>query len=189
MPNWCDNILTAEGSPQEVRAFVAAVKDGDEVLSFERLYPTPPALLDDDYAKAAGRESASHCDSNRGMPDWWHWRVEHWGTKWDACDAQITDGYTFDSDSVEYFLNTAWAPPEKWLTTIAPLFSRLRFTLRYVEEGMDFAGWLVCHGRDTADSDVSIPTFTEEQYDNGEGFWAHDITVPDDVLPVEKVSA
>lgn len=29
-----------------------------------------------------------------GSPDWWHWRVSHWGTKWNAqdCCISLSDG-------------------------------------------------------------------------------------------------
>lgn len=182
MPNWCDNILTVEGAPDDVRAFVECVKDGDEPLSFERLVPTPPAMTDEDTAKALGRRSVGDSD-RRAMPDWYNWRVANWGTKWDACDASLSD-YTEGDTNAEYHLNTAWAPPEMWLVTVAKMFPRLRFTLRFVEEGLDYAGYTVFRGAQASSFELTPPSLTQEQLDEGVSFFAHDITVPDNVLPL-----
>lgn len=185
MPNWCDNRMTVEGPPDDVRAFVECVKDRSDAehiqpISFERLVPTPPCSTDDEVAKLLGRNSAG--DMNyQGMPDWYWWRVEHWGTKWDACDARLT--YEEGATEAEYYYNTAWAPPEQWVRTVATMFPNLRFTLSYVEEGMGFAGYLVCRGQETIEQEVEIPSLTAEQYENGEGFWACDIEVPAGIFP------
>ena len=40
---------------------------------------------------------------------WYEWRCDNWGTKWPACDIEITQD---DSDFLEITFNTAWSPPE-----------------------------------------------------------------------------
>ncbi len=50
------------------------------------------------------------------MPDWYEWRVENWGTKWDVCEAEIDhDGLEYSDDQKVAWFSfrcwTAWAPP------------------------------------------------------------------------------
>lgn len=70
-----------------------------------------------------------------GYSDWYNWRNQHWGIKWDIeAQLEISDStlaYTFDS---------AWAPPIEALDTIAEKFPKLHFDLRFAEGGCDFAG-------------------------------------------------
>ena len=40
---------------------------------------------------------------NYGSPDWYDWRIEHWGTKWNAYECNIGEDY------IEF--DTAWACP------------------------------------------------------------------------------
>lgn len=52
---------------------------------FQRLLPCPHPLLQ--------------------SGDWYNWRCENWGTKWDAYDIEL------DNDRAEICMRTAWAPP------------------------------------------------------------------------------
>ena len=54
-----------------------------------------------------------------GENNWYDWSIAHWGTKWNSCDAFISeegDGF------VEYGFNTAWAPPEPIVPALAEKF-------------------------------------------------------------------
>ena len=62
-----------------------------------------------------------------GFPDWYNWRINHWGTKWNALceeDAAV--------DGLPEF-RTAWNIPEGWLRTLA---KHVDFTLLYADEDM-----------------------------------------------------
>lgn len=76
-----------------------------------------------------------------GFPTWYEWSVAHWGTKWDLCDdtdAEFTDRDT--AASLRYAFDTAWSPPLPWLTKVAADWPSLRFSLEWVEPGVDCAG-------------------------------------------------
>jgi hypothetical protein len=54
--------------------------------------------------------------SDQLMPDWYEWRLENWGTKWDVCEVEIDEDCLEYSDDkkVAWFSFrcwTAWAPP------------------------------------------------------------------------------
>ena len=87
---------------------------------------------------------------DRLMPDWYEWRVENWGTKWDVCEVEIDDTYrSKDRDGLEYSDDkkvawfsfrcwTAWGPP-------VPVWDRLHamgieVEADYRDEGGMFEG-------------------------------------------------
>src|SRR6266404_7505039 len=41
-----------------------------------------------------------------GAPTWYEWRCEHWGTKWNACDAEVSDN---GDGSLRVNFETAWS--------------------------------------------------------------------------------
>jgi hypothetical protein len=119
MPTYCDNRLVVSGKPDDVQLFVSQVRTDEQPLSFEEISPTPPELM------AEG---------------WYEWRIENWGTKWDA-------GFNFESSSsritrskASYVFCTAWGPPLAWLASASKLFPRLTFRLDYADEGDFFSG-------------------------------------------------
>jgi hypothetical protein len=154
MPNWCENTLFVYGPEADVQRFkqdVKAVEVGDgglavpgasageyrEIpLSFERHLPTP---TDENGELTKG-------DNERGMPDWYNWRVENWGTKWDLDDSTTLDD--LDPDYLRYSFDTAWSPPVEWLTFVAQQYPTLSFKLDYREPGMCFEGVLDVHKGD-----------------------------------------
>lgn len=66
------------------------------------------------------------------QPYWYGWNVDHWGTKWDASDVEITVGFI-----IEITFSTAWSPPIPAIQGLAERFPDDEFHLRYVEE----QGW------------------------------------------------
>ena len=102
---------------------------------------------------------AKETQPDQGMPDWYEWRCENWGTKWDVCEAEIDDTYRSknkngleysDDQKIAWFAFrcwTAWAPP-------VPIWNRLHaigieVQAEYEDEGLNFAG-KYSHGEDTS---------------------------------------
>jgi hypothetical protein len=118
MPNWCENVIQVEtGTQEQIQKFAEDV-NGRSILDFDKLVSTPKELL----------------ESN----EWYHWRLENWGTKWEAdCPAGKPDGFEFVQGL--YFM-TAWSPPVAWFDRVAKLYPHLSFTLYFYEGGNAFAG-------------------------------------------------
>jgi hypothetical protein len=135
MPNYCDNTLTVSGEPQVLREFKHAVRAVEvdpytgrrPVLDFDRLVPMPSELLENRAEVQPG------C-----VPGWYSWRVENWGTKWNAQAPRLSG--TLKSGDLRYRFLTAWTPPYEWLQTVAPTYPSLTFHLRYQEEMGHFEG-------------------------------------------------
>jgi len=67
-----------------------------------------------------------------GDGDWYEYCLRHWGTKWEACDPQVTDNViTFE---------TAWSPAIPVLAKLANLFPELSISHKYFEPGVSLAG-------------------------------------------------
>jgi hypothetical protein len=86
---------------------------------------------------------AKETQPDQVMPDWYEWRCENWGTKWDVCDV-LFDGvgleYSDDQKVAAFSFHcwTAWAPP-------VPVWDRLHamgieVEADYQDEGMMFEG-------------------------------------------------
>lgn len=175
-PNWCSNTLSVHGSTADVDKFIEDNK-GIEVgtdfgladgevrelpLSFNRALPTP------DQSKFDGMDYSEH----RFDPDYWYnFHVNHWGTKWDLSEDTHMDIYRDEDDTtatVCYAFDTAWAPPEAWLTHVAANYPTLSMKIEYREEGMGFAGILGFHNGVVVESQQWEQTFHADVEQYGE---------------------
>ena len=113
MPNHVSNTLEInvwnrdrENRIEEIKEYLAGDDEGrPTVIDFNNLIPEPE-------------------DNNE---NWYSWRCDNWGTKWNAYEAYIEDE---SHDHIIYKFDTAWAPP-------LPVIEKLREVLeeKYGEEG------------------------------------------------------
>ena len=155
MPNWCNNSLIVTGDQATIDDFksktVVVKENGYEEFTMDILYPCPPELLemtspvmwrgekDDVEGKAAHEKYVAELEGKYGHTDWYNWRVENWGTKWDAAEASIMEE---DGQFVVHY-NTAWAPNSMWVHYVSTLYPTLEFRLTYEEPGVGFCGCYV----------------------------------------------
>ena len=90
MPNWVHNTLTLTGPSDDIKAFKNRLTG---FALFNTFVPMPNKVRaslkensifiknalggDLDLSKAIKKGDSKH-------PDWYEWRIKHWGTKWDA---------------------------------------------------------------------------------------------------------
>jgi Api92-like protein with ferredoxin domain len=135
VPNWSYNVLTVTGPSERLREFKHAVRSAEPdpetgkraVLDFGGHLPMPPELSADAGNLADGR-----------LPTWYAWRLEHWGTKWNALWPTLSG--TIRSGELRYRFQTAWTPPVEWLQFVAMAHPSLAFELTYQEERDHFSG-------------------------------------------------
>jgi hypothetical protein len=142
MPNWCFNTLKVRGKKHAVDNFKIAAKD-DTInpatdLSLAKLYPEP------DYKKVKVKATFPGITKRkyaRKGEEWWDWRVQHWGTKWEI-EASIGQEKEYKNGSklLIYSFDSAWSPPIEWLNKISADYPELKFELYYEEEGVGFKG-------------------------------------------------
>jgi hypothetical protein len=148
MPNWCFNNLTVSKHSESGRKLIDAFRDNHTDEKGEKysspltdLYPCPEELLN---APADFKgESPEHLANKAkyGHADWYSWRLEHWSTKWDACEVVFIDE---DEDYVQIRFDTAWCPPTNFFEWYAEQHPDVVFINQYDEEGMGFEGY-ECH--------------------------------------------
>jgi len=152
MPNHCKNRVTIYGSghdTDDTRAQIAKIKAiFDDESIFTHFIPEP------DWANTPNKDGelpTQPADDNpyhmpffksTGNQDarWYDWRLQHWDTKWDAYDVEVTDGDDIDGFEVEF--NTAWSPPEAVCEAMREQYPDLSISWFYDEPGCEIAGYL-----------------------------------------------
>lgn len=158
MPNWCFNNLGISGSKKDVEKvleFIKGVPDSegnDVVFDFNEVVPMPKEL-ENTVSPARGKEVARQkkLAKKYGQGNWYDWRFENWGTKWNSDSGEIIDNWPCMDDrkttKKEIHFSTAWSPPEPVVKALAMKFPKVLFVLQYFEPGMAFAGKLEAKGK------------------------------------------
>lgn len=141
MPNWCENTLTITGNKElkkmDIARFFSVARDGDTLISFNKLFPLPKEL--------EGTEKVSPSIPNQdlidkyGADNWYDWCIKNWGTKWEPDSIH----YVTLRNKVIIQFRTAWSPPVKLFEKVSMKFSGLKFRLEYGEYMMGFRGTIV----------------------------------------------
>lgn len=113
MPNYCYNSLSIEGTNETLAKIRDLMNGEDNVFDFQKIIPMPA-----------------------DVEDWYAWRCENWGTKWNSCDA-YSDGVT---DCLGYCFDTAWGPCKPIIKALATMFPDTKIFYSYSEAGMCFCG-------------------------------------------------
>lgn len=160
MPNWTANTIRAKGTERDLRTFLESVKWQDQLFDFNRIIPMPEILK---HTGCGGRtingekvgswyvidpNDQLHGDRNVrrftedeeailkeiGHRNWYSWSNENWGTKWNACSAQVSDK-KISKGYVEISFDTAWAHPMPVFHKMFEMFPKLSFVCTWQYEG------------------------------------------------------
>ena len=126
MPNWCNNSITISGSTETLETLWEEANKEDSGL-LQAMVPMPSELND----TKAPSEGAN----------WYNWRVQNWGTKWEVDLEGLEFVNNHDGTSViEGWFDSAWAPPIEAYNTFLDMMDGCSIEATYEEGGMDFAG-------------------------------------------------
>lgn len=67
-----------------------------------------------------------------GKDNWYDWALENWGTKWNACFAEVNGNHII--------FDTAWSPCSPVISALAKQFPEAEFYYTYEEPGMRICG-------------------------------------------------
>jgi hypothetical protein len=141
MPNWCSNTIVVSGD--DLTKFREFLDNGRSFLS--KINPTPQPLVDTVSGWSGNPEEQKKIEEKQaanllqyGAKDWYDWNIHNWGTKWDV-DAEFDDASSTDTEIILSF-ESAWAPPQVAISSLAEKFPELSIRHSYFEEGMCFVG-------------------------------------------------
>jgi len=124
MPNWMNNSITIQGSPEALQE----IEDAD--FDFQVLHPCPFPLDDD--------------QDNR----WFNWCCKHWGTKWSPSEPALD--LTLNGDLIVN-CQTAWYAPHPFLAYLTIKYPDLCIRNEYEEESYakvgvaEYKGGVACN--------------------------------------------
>lgn len=122
MPNWCMNNLTiSHDDPAKLQEFVDAYNSGE---TCQHYIPHPPEIM----------KSMEDPKNN----DWYSWRCNNWGTKWDFGLEEYGEPAKVENDAVCISFNTAWSPPIEFFDKLYSLGYNVHAS--YWEPGMGYCG-------------------------------------------------
>ena len=146
MPNYCNNNIVITG-PNSVIDKIEKIANGDKGDLLQYFYPMPKALQDTTapLQKDAITEEKAKAKENLkkyGYDNWYDWRVENWGTKWDIMEFYNINRKEIGEDESEISLgfDTAWAPALGAYEKFIDENSNCSLKAYYYEPGCDFMG-------------------------------------------------
>lgn len=117
MPNHIANILILKTNHHDIDKIM------DDEFSFGKVVPEP---------------------TEQENYDWYSWRCENWGTKWDAYEFEQVkyEINQYEEITATYHFNTAWSPPDRWLAKVAWNFPNTNVELYWADEDLPSSGWI-----------------------------------------------
>ena len=153
MPNWCNNTLRISGDKE----VISRIKDWYEeyqsnrtdVGLFGTFYPLPEEL---ENTQSPSREPNKALIEKYGVDNWYDWKVQNWGTKWDTGEVCLV-GETGNEISLSF--DTAWSPPIQFYEKLSEDYPKLHIRASYYEPGMDYCGTFDSSGGQCEDYCIS----------------------------------
>ena len=160
MPNWCNNNISITGPNSVIDKIEKIVKEEEntDLSSKEKgetpgllqfMAPMPEELMETEAGPIAKTKKEKLARQTRklefGAENWYDWRVNNWGTKWELCefygvDRQYLTEQSEGESTISFAFSSAWSPPigayEKFLENNSDCSIRAY----YYEGGCDFMG-------------------------------------------------
>ena len=144
MPNHCHNRVTFYSDDTTVILRLHEIFKSDNI--FTQFIPEPDWKTTPNEAGELPIQPEPDSMYPPKFPDgtiddrWYNWRLQNWGTKWDAYEVEIDDSELHYGFEVTF--DTAWSPPEEICHAIKEQFDDLSVSWFYDEPGCEFAGYL-----------------------------------------------
>jgi hypothetical protein len=152
MPNWCDNDLYIYGSEEDLKKIKEQVTNEAGEFDFGKIIPEPDTP---DYFT----DNLSWEDREKHPLNWYEWRIENWGTKWNASESVITE--VVKNETLQAWFQTAWAPALPITIALSKQYPNVTIEHKFIEEGMDFCGVLeIKNGEELAGTWDGSPNHT-----------------------------
>jgi hypothetical protein len=124
MPNHIQSRITVTGNDQSVQEFFKAISGDKTTIDFKKIIPPP----DNMFSGNLSSEDQARCD-RQGIPTWYKWQTENWGTKWNAYQ---TDDKRNTKNAI--YFQTASAAPMPIFEKLAGTFPQLKIEIVWADE-------------------------------------------------------
>ena len=115
MTNWCKNLVTISNDDRKVIKEIENAFKRDKLL--DAFIPCPTELEELTSLKP-NDELVKKMVAKYGAEDWYLWRLDHWGTKWDTGRSHGTLTIVRPT-KIKLDVKTAWTPPipvfDRWV--------------------------------------------------------------------------
>jgi len=136
VPNHVTNIIELyseeEGLVKRVLEEIKGDDEPDQYIDFAKIVPQPDNLFTDNLSTKNRDECV-----RKGIPNWYDWQVENWGTKWNAY-AQSEPRLEYGTAVLQF--DTAWAAPFPVIKALREKYPGLHVYGSWLEEGHQSAG-------------------------------------------------
>lgn len=113
-------------------------------------------------------EMVFHNIENYGVPDWYDWSIEHWGTKWNTCNTNVRE------DKNEVYFDTAWSPSVEAVEKFSKMHPELKVTHEYAEEQTGFMSGRFEYEDGEKVSETQFEPFSKEAYEMSFELWGNE---------------
>lgn len=164
MPNWTRNIINVYGKKEDVVNFVEThIKD--HCFDFRTIIPEPTReecdpkyiyseeeiehiIKQNQKLRENGFGDVFDLDDDSAWFNWYKWRIDNWGTKWNAKIPQFFDIdalKNYDNDYVEILISfdTAWSEPTPIFAKLDEMYKDSDLMIHY--EYYSFENWDIGH--------------------------------------------
>lgn len=144
MPNWCDNKVTLRHANLEM---ITRAADAFENGTFLDEFIPAPKELKDFTVKTVQQGTPEYADyelqqksniEKYGYADWYAFRVNEWGVKWDISSDDVDCELNKEDNSLTAWFQSAWSPPIEAYHNLIEL--GFDITAYYYEPGVGFCG-------------------------------------------------
>ena len=145
MPNWCNNNISITGPNSVIDKIEKIVKEDDShkengLLNF--FHPMPKELEGTTSPSSSAKKPQPMVE---GFDNWYDWRVENWGTKWELCefygvDRQYHSEQNEGESTITFGFDSAWSPPINAYEQFLRDNEDCSLKAWYYEGGCDFMG-------------------------------------------------
>jgi hypothetical protein len=143
MPNWCSNTLQISGDKEQLEMFkqksISKSAMDVDIFLMDGCIPMPQELA---ICEDLTPEQKAERIAKYGYDNWYYWRLENWGSKWDAQEPYIIE----DENGLTIHFDTAWSPAIPYIKQVAIMYPNLIFDLYFMETGEWFAGRVFAKG-------------------------------------------
>jgi hypothetical protein len=132
MSNNITNIVRAAGKGAE--EVLQSSANNRKEFCFNKILPMPEELEETTSPSQKAQTNEEQRIKNDlikkyGYDNWYDWRVENWGIKWDAYDCD-----TIELGDTETKFNTAWITPKKIFIELSKKYPDVVITVDYADE-------------------------------------------------------